>query len=313
MPDDVSTTPTLPLAEALRIAARAGPIDGVELERRATELAGRAIGSSARAWALDLAIRCTDLTSLEGSDTPERIAELCATARHPDPDDPQVPPVAAVCVYPQLVPTALEHLRGTPVRVASVAGGFPAGLTPLEARLTEIRAVVAMGVDEIDVVLNRSLVLQGRDAEAFEELVAARKAAGDRRLKVIVEVGELGAYERIRRASMLAIAAGADFVKTSTGKVAVGATPPAALCVMEAVRDAAEAAGLEVGVKVAGGVRTAEQAIGYLVLAQETLGPRWLGPQRFRFGASSLLADLVRRLAEGRTGLYRRPEPVRLA
>jgi len=291
-------------SEAGRLVARAGGVDAVGLEQRAAGLATRSIKREAKRWALDLAIRCVDLTTLEGADTVGRIVSLCAKAARPDPTDASIPSVAAVCLYPQLVPVAVEQLAGTGVRVASVAGGFPAGLGPLDARLAEIREVVAAGADEVDIVLNRSLFLGGRYAQAFEELVAAREAAGAAHLKTILEVGELGSYDRIRQASLLAIAAGADVIKTSTGKIGVGATLPAALCMMEAIRDVHRETGRAVGLKVAGGVRTSKQAIQYLATLHETLGPDWLTPERFRIGASSLLNDLLMQLKKERSGRY---------
>jgi deoxyribose-phosphate aldolase len=229
---------------------------------------------------------------------------ICAKAVRPDPLDPSIPPVAAVCLYPWLVPTAVAQLAGSTVHVASVAGGFPAGLGPLEPRLQEIRDVVAMGADEVDIVLNRSLFLGGRYQQAFEELLAAREAAGSAHLKVILETGELGSYDRVRQASALAMAAGADFIKTSTGKIGVNATLPTALCMMEAARDFQRDTGRAVGIKVAGGVRKAKDAIRYLVVLHETLGPDWMTPDRFRIGASSLLNDVLMQISKERTGRY---------
>ena len=243
-----------------------------------------------------------DLTTLEGTDTVGKVVAMSAKAIRPDPSDPSIPSVAAVCVYPWLVPTAVEAVSGSTVKVASVAGAFPAGLGPLAPRLQEIRDVVAMGAHEVDIVLNRSLFLGGRYAHAFEELIAAREASAGAHLKVILEIGELGSYDRIRQASMLAMAAGADFIKTSTGKIGVNATLPGALCMMEAVRDFHGDTGREVGIKVAGGVRRSKQAIQYLVLLHETLGPDWMTPERFRIGASSLLNDVLMQLAKERTG-----------
>ncbi len=271
-----------------------------ELEGRAAALAERRPGGEPRA-ALELLVTCLDLTSLEPTDTPERIAELCARARRPDPADPTVPPVAAVCVLPPLVPVAVEALSGSPVRVAAAAGGFPTAQGPLEARLAEIRGAVEDGADEVDVVLNRSPLLAGDPGAAFEELVASREAAGRARLKVILETGALETCAAIREAAMLAMAAGADFVKTSTGKVAPGASPPAALCMMQAAADFHAATGRAVGVKVSGGIRAADQALAYLALVEDALGPAWRTPERFRIGASALLDDLVRRIAEART------------
>ncbi len=290
------------------MAVRTTAVDAVGLEERAESLAKRSIKRDAKLWALDLAIRSMDLTTLEGSDTVGKIVAICAKAVRPDPVDRSIPPVAAVCLYPQLVSVALEHLEGTGVKVASVAGGFPSGLGPLDARLQEIRHVTETGADEIDIVLNRSLFLGGRYAQAFDELVAAREAAGTTHLKVILETGELGSYDRVRQASMLAMAAGADFIKTSTGKIAVNATLPVALCMMEAIRDFHRDTGRAVGIKVAGGVRAAKQAIQNLVLLHETLGADWMTPDRFRIGASSLLNDVLMQIEKERTGRYAGPD-----
>ena len=298
--------------DAPRFVARVPPVDAVGLEQRAAALATRSIKKGSKLQALDLAIRCMDLTTLEGSDTPGKIVAMCAKALRPDPTDASIPSVAAVCLYPQLVPVAVEQLRGTQVRVASVAGGFPAGLTPLDARLQEIRDVVEMGADEVDIVLNRSLFLAGRYPQAFEELVAAREAAGSLRLKVILETGELGSYDRVRQASVLAMAAGADFIKTSTGKIGVSATLPAALCMMEAAREFFSETGRRVGIKVAGGVRASKDAIRFLVVLQETLGPTWMSPELFRIGASSLLNDVLMQMHKERSGRYDGPDYVTL-
>ena len=296
--------------DAPRLVAHVPPVDAVGLEQRAAGLATRSVKQGSKLRALELAIRCMDLTSLEGADTPGKIVAMCAKAVRPDPTDASIPSVGAVCLYPQLVPVAVEQLRGSGVRVASVAGGFPAGLTPLDARLREIRDVVEMGADEVDIVLNRSLFLGGRYAQAFEELTAAREAAGGAHLKVILETGELGSYDRVRRASVLAMAAGADFIKTSTGKIGVSATLPAALCMMEAARDFHDETGRRVGIKVAGGVRASKVAIRYLVLLQETLGPAWMSPELFRIGASSLLNDVLMQIHKERSGRYDGPDYV---
>ena len=290
--------------EAQRLVARTIAVDAVGLEERAASLAKRSIKKSSKLWALDLAIRCIDLTTLEGTDTVGKIVAMCAKAVRPDPLDRSIPSVAAVCLYPQLVPVAAEQLAGTGVHVASVAGAFPAGLGPLYSRLRDITEVVELGADEVDIVLNRSHFLGGRYAQAYEEIVAARQAAGSAHLKVILETGELGSYDRIRQASMLAMAAGADFIKTSTGKIGTGATLPSALCMMEAARDFFHQTGVEVGVKVAGGVRTSKNAIQYLTLLHETLGPAWMTPDRFRIGASTLLNDVLMQIDKDRTGRY---------
>ena len=247
---------------------------------------------------LRLAIRCVDLTTLEGSDTPDRVRALCADAITPDPADTGVGPAVAVCVYPALVATAVEALAGTPVRVASVAAGFPAGLTPLQARLLEIEAAVSDGAAEIDVVLNRSLVLSGRLDAAADELVEMRNASGDATLKVILETGELGDPGLIGDATDVAIEAGADFVKTSTGKMSPAATPEA----VEVIARRIAASGMRVGIKVSGGVRTSDDARQYLDLVRMHLGDDWMTPDLFRFGASKLLRSLVDdlRAAEGR-------------
>ena len=269
------------------------PVDAAGIEERAAALTTDTFGPDAGFSSAELAIRCTDLTSLEVDDTPEKIAALCATAVHPDPMDPSVPSVAAVCIYPALVPTAVRALTDTPVKVAGVAGGFPGGDVPTATKLREIREVLDMGADEVDMTLNRTAFLAGQLGETFEEIAASKELCGVARLKVILETGELGSYDHIRRASVLVMAAGADFIKTSTGKSGTGATFPAALCIMEAVRDLGGDIGRQVGIKVSGGIRKAEEAAGYLLMLRDTLGPDWMGPDLFRFGASSLLEDLI--------------------
>jgi deoxyribose-phosphate aldolase len=294
--------------DAARLVARATAVDAVGLEERAASLAKRSIKRESKLWALDLAIRSMDLTTLEGSDTVGKIVAMCAKAVRPNPVEPSIPSVAAVCIYPHLVPVAVGQLKDTGVKVASVAGGFPGGLGPLDARLREVHEVVELGADEIDIVLNRSLFLGGQYAQAFEELVAAREAAGDTHLKVILETGELGSYDRIRQASVLAMAAGADFIKTSTGKIQPAATLAAALCMMEAAREFFHETGRRVGVKVAGGIRQSKQAIQYLVLVYETLGPEWMTPDLFRIGASTLLNDVLMQIDKEHTGRYQSPD-----
>ncbi len=294
--------------EASRLVSRTTAVDAVGLEERAASLAKRSIKRDSKLWALDLAIRSMDLTTLEGSDTVGKIVAMCAKAVRPNPVDPSIPSVAAVCIYPHLVPVAVDQLKNTGVKVASVAGGFPSGLGPLDARLREVREVVELGADEIDIVLNRSLFLGGQYAQAFEELVAAREAAGETHLKVILETGELGSYDRVRQASVLAMAAGADFIKTSTGKIQPAATLASALCMMEAAREFFHETGRRVGVKVAGGIRQSKQAIQYLVLVYETLGPEWMTPDLFRIGASTLLNDVLMQIDKERTGRYQGPD-----
>jgi deoxyribose-phosphate aldolase len=287
---------------------RVTAVDAVGLEERAASLATRSIKRESKAYALDLAIRCADLTTLEGADTPGKVTAVCSKAVRPDPTDPTIPSVAAVVVYPTLVPVAAERLKGTGVKVASVAGAFPSGLGPLEARLEEIRQAVRWGADEIDIVLNRSAFLAGRYGQAYEEVAASKEACGSAHLKVILEVGELGSYDQIRKASALAMAAGADFIKTSTGKIGTSATFPGGLCMMEAARDFHHQTGRRVGIKVAGGIRRAKEAWTYLVILHETLGPEWLTPDLFRIGASTLLNDLLMQVRKEREGRYQGPD-----
>jgi deoxyribose-phosphate aldolase len=289
---------------------RASPVDAVGLEGRAAALAGRSLKRASKLAALDLAVRCTDFTTLEGADTPGKVVQLCAKARRPDPQDPTIPPVAAVCVYPALVAVAARELSGSGVKVASVAGSFPAGLGPLTARLEEIGWAVNQGADEVDIVLDRCAFLSGRYGAAFDEIAASKQAAGSAHLKVILETGELGSYDQVRRASALAMAAGADFIKTSTGKISTSATLPVALCMAEAIREHHAATGVTVGLKVAGGIRTAKQAWQYLVVVSETLGAAWMTPDRLRLGASSLLNDLLLQIRKERTGRYQSGDDV---
>ena len=279
-------------------------VDKVGVEERAAALAKRSIKRSSKLWALDLAIRCMDLTTLEGSDTAGKVAALCSKAIRPRPGDPTIPSVAAVCVYPALVRQAAEHVRGSGVKVASVATGFPSGQTFRNVKVVEIKEALNAGADEVDVVIDRGAFLRGEHQAVFDELVAAREAAGDAHIKVILETGELGTYDNVRRASVLAMSAGADFIKTSTGKVQPAATLPVALVMLEAIRDFHRETGRRVGFKAAGGIRTAKQAIGYLVLTSETLGAAWLTPDLLRLGASSLLNDVLLQIIKEREGAY---------
>jgi len=249
-----------------------------------------------------------DLTTLEGADTPGKIRALCTKARRPDPLEPSVPPVAAVCVYPSLVRVARKALAGSTVKVASVATAFPSGQAPLEVKLADVRAAVEAGAHEIDMVIDRGAFLSGRIGEVYDEVVAVKEACGSAHLKVILETGELGSYDAVRRASLIAIAGGADFIKTSTGKISPAATLPVTLCMLEVIRDVHEEAGIVIGMKPAGGIRTAKQAVQYLCLVHETLGSDWLTPDLFRFGASSLLNDVLLQLRKQRTGIYRSPD-----
>jgi deoxyribose-phosphate aldolase len=291
----------LPLKQRL---PRIGAIDQVAVEARAGELAKRSIKKDAKVWALELAIRCCDLTTLEGQDTPGKVAALCSKAIRPDPSDPNVPSVAAVCVYPNLIPVAVERLRGTGVKIASVATYFPSGQAPIDVKLRDVEDAVAMGADEIDMVIDRGAFLSGRYAQVYDEIVRVKEACGRAHLKVILEVSELGTYDNVRRASLLAMAAGGDFIKTSTGKLPGAATLPVQLVMLEAIRDVYEETGRRVGMKPAGGIRTAKNAIQYLVQVHETLGPDWLTPDLYRIGASSLVNDILMQIRKERTGAY---------
>jgi deoxyribose-phosphate aldolase len=288
---------------------RIGAVDAVALEARAADLAKRSIKRESKLHALDLIVRMIDLTTLEGADTPGKVAAMCAKAVHPDPLDPSVPSVAAVCVYPNLVPVARERLgAGGAVRIASVATAFPSGQSPIEVKLADVRAAVELGADEVDMVIDRGAFLSGRYAKVYDEIVRVKEAAGAAHLKVILETGELGTYDNVRRASLLAMAAGADFIKTSTGKVSPAATLPVTLCMLEAIRDVEAETGRQVGMKPAGGIRHAKLAIQYLCVLHETLGRDWLTPERFRFGASSLLNDVLMQIRKQRTGVYQSPD-----
>jgi deoxyribose-phosphate aldolase len=283
-------------------------VDQVGAEARAATLATRSIKTSAKAWALDRVIAMTDLTTLEGADTPGKVRALCAKGRRPDPSDPSVPPVAAICVYGDLVPVAARALEGSGVHIAAVATAFPSGRAMLDVKLADTRDAVASGADEIDMVIDRGAFLAGRYLQVFEEIVAVREACGDAHLKVILETGELATYDNVRRASWLAMLAGADFIKTSTGKVSPAATPPVTLVMLEAVRDFHARTGRRVGVKAAGGIRSSKDAIRYLVMVKETAGEEWLDPDLFRFGASSLLNDLLMQRQKLTTGRYAGPD-----
>ena len=291
----------LPMKQRL---PRVGAIDQVGVEQRAAELAKRSIKKQAKVWALELALCCCDLTTLEGQDTPGKVAALCSKAIRPDPSDPAIPSVAAICVYPNFVGVAKERLAGSGVKVASVATAFPSGQSALEVKLRDVETAVALGADEIDMVIDRGAFLAGRHAQVFDEIVKVKEACGEAHLKVILEVAELGTYDNVRRASLLAIAAGADFIKTSTGKLPGAATLPVHLVMIEAIRDVYEETGKRIGMKPAGGIRTAKNAIQYLVQVHETLGPDWLTPDLYRLGASSLVNDLLMQLRKEKTGRY---------
>lgn len=289
--------------------------DAVMVEQRARAMTRRSIKTEAKQVALRLAIAMVDLTTLEGKDSPQKIKSLCRKAIRPydGPLDLEVPPVAAVCVYPSLVPVAIDTLANSTVCVASVATGFPSGQYPLDIRLADVKQAVEDGADEIDMVINRGAFLAGKYEQVADEITKTRLVCGPARLKIILETGELETYDNIRQASDLAISAAADagpietgdvFIKTSTGKVAPGATMASTLVMLEAIRDHYHATGVRIGMKPAGGIRTAKTAIHYLVMLKETLGNAWLTPELFRFGASTLLNDLLRQLVKQETGHY---------
>ncbi|MGX5654736.1 deoxyribose-phosphate aldolase [Geodermatophilus nigrescens] len=285
-------------------------VDQVGAEQRAATLGTRSIKTTAKAWAIDTAIAMVDLTTLEGADTPGKVRSLAAKARRPDPTDPTAPPVAAVCVYGDLAGVAREALAGTGIHVAAVATAFPSGRASREVKLADVRDAVANGADEIDMVIDRGAFLAGRYLEVFEEIVAVKEACGSAHLKVILETGELVTLDNARRASWLAMLAGGDFIKTSTGKISPAATLPVCLVMLEAVRDFRAATGTQVGVKPAGGIRTTKDAVKHLVMVNETVGADWLSPDWFRFGASSLLNDLLLQRQKLRTGHYSGPDHV---
>ncbi|WP_305785030.1 deoxyribose-phosphate aldolase [Symbioplanes lichenis] len=302
-------TVTTPAGLDLRSLLHGLPgVDKVGLESRAAALGTRSVKTTAKAAAIDLAIRMVDLTTLEGADTPGKVQALAAKALRPDPADASCPPVAAVCVYPAMVPPAAEVLAGSGVHLASVATAFPSGQAPLDVKLADTRDAVAAGADEIDMVISRGEFLAGHYDKVFEEIVAVKEACGAAHLKVILETGELGTYDNVRRASWLAMLAGADFIKTSTGKVPLAATLPVTLVMLEAVRDFRAKTGRQVGVKPAGGIRTTKDAVKYLVMIHETAGDDWLDPDWFRFGASSLLNDLLMQRTKLTTGHYAGPD-----
>jgi len=279
-------------------------VDQVGAEARAAALGTRSIKTTAKAWAIDAAISMVDLTTLEGSDTSGKVRSMCVRAMYPDPTDAAVPPVAAVCVYPDLVATAVAALRGSSVQIASVATAFPSGRAALATKLVDVGEAVSAGATEIDMVIDRGAFLAGRYLDVYDEIVAVKAASGTAHLKVILETGELVTLDAVRRASWLSLLAGGDFIKTSTGKITPAATPPFALVMLQAVRDFAARTGQLRGVKLAGGVRTSKDAIRYLVMVNEIAGERWLTPDLFRFGASALLNDLLLQRHKLTTGAY---------
>jgi deoxyribose-phosphate aldolase len=291
------------------------PIDLVMAEERASSFTKRSIKADSKLEALYRTIQMMDLTTLEGSDTPGRVMQLCAKARNPMPallleefsQNPRfkpIPSVAAVCVYPSMVPVALEALEGSGVQIASVATSFPSGQVPLKEKLEDVRFAVSAGATEIDMVINRGAFLSGRYQEVFDEIVATKEACEEAHLKVILETGELGSLDKVRLASDIAMEAGGDFIKTSTGKIQPAATMPVTLIMLQAIADFENKTGKMIGMKPAGGIRTAKSALHYLVMVKETLGSRWLNPDLFRFGASTLLNDVLKQILKEYSGHY---------
>ena len=287
------------------------PIDQIGAEERANFFTLRSIKKESKLEAYQLIISMIDLTTLEGGDTPGKVAPLCRKAIQPVspgylPKDSlfHIPSAAAVCVYPNMIPIAKEILKGSSVKLASVATSFPAGQVPLEIRLSDVKEAVRLGADEIDMVMNRSLFLTGKYQKVWDEIVAVKKACGSTHLKVILETGELGSLDKVCLASHIAMEAGADFIKTSTGKLAASATLPITLVMLQAIADFHEKTGKKIGMKPAGGIRTAKQAIQYLCMVKEVVGEEWLRPELFRFGASSLLNDVLRQIFTQLTGRY---------
>ncbi|MEX0722391.1 MAG: deoxyribose-phosphate aldolase [Gracilimonas sp.] len=280
------------------------PIDEIGVNERVARLNSRSIKKGSKIQALKLALSMIDHTTLEGSDSPGKVIQLCKKARQPHPAIPDLPTVAAVCVYPRMVGVAKKELKGTDINVASVATAFPSGQAPLSMRLEETKFAVSEGADEIDMVISRGAFLNGEFNLVYDEIAAVKEACGDAHLKVILETGELHTLENVRKASDIAMHAGADFIKTSTGKVSPAATQPVTLVMLEAIRDFYYETDKMVGMKPAGGIRTAKQAIQYLVIVKETLGAAWLNKDYFRFGASSLTNDLLMQIVKQQTGHY---------
>jgi deoxyribose-phosphate aldolase len=283
-------------------------VDQVMVEERAGAFAKRSIKTSAKLAGLKLAISMMDLTTLEGKDTPGKVAFLCRKAMQPADPRYQVPACAAVCVYPNFVRAAKKFLGDCGVKVASVATAFPTGLMPLKLKLEEVRTAARDGADEIDMVINRGVFLAGDHERVFDEIAATKEACGAAHLKVILETGELQTYDNVRIASEIAMRAGADFIKTSTGKVSPAATMPVTLVMLEAIRDYFYETGIRIGMKPAGGIRNAKQALAYLVMVKETLGDDWLTADLFRFGASTLVNDVLMQIVKTIDGNYQGPD-----
>ena len=289
------------LADALEMAHG---VDAVAAEERAASLAKRSLKKESKVWGLKTIISMIDLTTLEGKDTRGKVWALCQKAMRPDPSDHEIPHVAAVCVYPALVPFVKQALKGSGVKVASVATGFPSGQTFIEIKVEETQQAVAAGADEIDMVIDRGAFLSGDYQKVFDQIAEVKEACGPAHLKVILETGELANYDQVRKASLIAMFAGGDFIKTSTGKAPTNATLPVTLVMLEAIRDFHQLTGKRIGMKPAGGISNSKLALAYLVLLYETMGPEWMTPDLFRFGASSLLNDLLMQIRKERTGAY---------
>jgi deoxyribose-phosphate aldolase len=295
---------TLNSPNGTRSEWRVPSVDQIMIEERAGAFAKRSIKTSAKLAGLKLAVSMMDLTTLEGKDTPGKIGFLCRKAMQPADPRYGVPSCAAVCVYPNLVRVAKKFLGASAVKVASVATAFPTGLMPLKLKLEEVRTASRDGADEIDMVINRGVFLSGDHAGVFDEIAATKEACGAAHLKVILETGELQTYDNVRLASEIAMRAGADFIKTSTGKISPAATLPVTLVMLEAIRDFFYETGIRIGMKPAGGIRTAKQALAYLVMVKETLGDDWLTPDLFRFGASTLVNDVLMQIVTTVEGSY---------
>jgi deoxyribose-phosphate aldolase len=293
------------IADALEMAHG---VDAVAAEERAASLAKRSLKKEAKVWGLKLAISMMDLTTLEGKDTRGKVWALCQKAMRPDPSDPELPHVAAICVYPAMIHFVKQALGDSGIHIASVATGFPSGQTYTSIKIDETRRAVADGADEIDMVIDRGAFLSGDYQKVFDEIAEVKEACGPAHLKVILETGELANYDQVRKASLLAMFAGGDFIKTSTGKVTTNATLPVTLVMLEAIRDFYHATGVRVGMKPAGGISNAKLALAYLVLLYETMGEEWMTPDLFRFGASSLLNDVLMQIRKQKTGVYQSPD-----
>jgi deoxyribose-phosphate aldolase len=285
-------------------------VDQVGCEARAAGLGTRSIKTTAKAWAIDTAISMIDLTTLEGADTEGKVRSLCAKALVPDPSDATTPRPAAICVYGDRVGVAKEALGSSGIHVAAVATAFPSGRASMAVKLADTRDAVEAGADEIDMVIDRGAFLSGHYLDVFNEIAQVKDACGSAHLKVIMETGELVTYDNVRRASWLSMLAGGDFIKTSTGKIQPAATLPVTLIMLEAVRDWRDLTGEMVGVKPAGGIKTSKDALKYLVTVNEIAGDDWLDPDWFRFGASSLLNDLILQRQKLKTGAYSGPDYV---